>query len=538
MDGVTIFALGIVVLVALILYSQRRNFVSDKLRGPISTSWLLGNEYEIRNAAQVGDLDFAWVREFGPTFSVKSCWGRTNVLTADPRALQHIFHASGYRYPKPAEVNQATRNIMGPGIVWASGETHQRHRKVMNPAFTAQQLRGFLPLFQRTASHLTQKWKDQIQANNNNNFNVSRWLARATLDAIGEAAFDYDFEAIDNGNGELTKSFDNLFADSILHPPRWDLLFKALWRYIPTPILQLFEYIPTREYIRFRNFKKLTQRIAKELVDEKAHAVLPADSARDVMSVLVKANISEDAKRQLDAEEIYSQMATIMLAGHETTASTLTWLLYELCRHPEDQKRVRDEVRDLRQALPAGAEFTIANLETLTFTNAVIKEVLRLHPIVPALQRRAAFDDVLPLSIPITTKDGDVVTEIPIKKGATITVSICAYNRLPEVWGTDADDWNPRRFLEKPKDKQTSVGVFANLMTFSAGIRGCIGWRFALIELQAILVEMIENFEFSLPKGVEILRLPAGIMIPMVKGRMHEGTQMPLNLTLVEGSDN
>lgn len=56
-----------------------------------------------------------------------------------------------------------------------------------------------------------------------------------------------------------------------------------------------------------------------------------------------------------------------------------------------------------------------------------------------------------------------MVTEIPIKKGTTITVSICAYNRLPEVWGPDADDWNPRRFLEKPKDKQTSVGVFANL---------------------------------------------------------------------------
>lgn len=75
-------------------------------------------------------------------------------------------------------------------------------------------------------------------------------------------------------------------ADSILHPPRWDLLFKALWRYIPTPLLQLSEYIPTREYRRFRDFKKLTQRIAKELVDEKAHAVVPADSARDVMSVL------------------------------------------------------------------------------------------------------------------------------------------------------------------------------------------------------------------------------------------------------------
>lgn len=87
-------------------------------------------------------------------------------MTADPRALQHIFHASGYRYPKPAEVNQVTRNIMGSGIVWASGETHQRHRKVMNPAFTAQQLRGFLPLFQRTASHVSfsRQAKDSVRS--------------------------------------------------------------------------------------------------------------------------------------------------------------------------------------------------------------------------------------------------------------------------------------------------------------------------------------------------------------------------------------
>ncbi|KAJ8521421.1 hypothetical protein ONZ45_g1869 [Pleurotus djamor] len=417
MDGVSVLTLISIGLVAVFFYQQRRNFVISKLRGPPSASWLLGHDFEMRNQAEVGDLDFAW---------------------------------------------------------------------------------------------LTQKWKDQIQAKDSK-FNVSRWLARATLDAIGEAAFDFNFEAIDNGNGELTKSFDNLFADSVLHPPRWDVLFKALWRYIPTPILQLVEYIPTKEYRRFKNFKKLVKRVAKELIDEKAHIEVPAETSRDVMSVLVKANVSEDPKRQLDEDEILSQMA-----------------------HPEDQKELRDEIRQLRQTLPLGAEFTIANFESLTFTNAVLKEILRIHPIVPALVRTAAFDDVLPLSIPIVTKGGDIVTEIPVKKGTDIVVSICAYNRLPEVWGPDADQWNPRRFLEKPTDKQTSVGVFANLMTFSAGIRGCIGWRFALIELQALLVEMIENFEFSLPRDVEIMRLPAGIMIPMVKGRMHEGTQMPLNLTLVE----
>ncbi|KAJ8702744.1 hypothetical protein PTI98_001436 [Pleurotus ostreatus] len=71
-------------------------------------------------------------------------------------------------------------------------------------------------------------------------------------------------------------------------------------------------------------------------------------------------------------------------------------------------------------------------------------------------------------------------------------------------------------------------------MTFSGGVQACIGWRFAVIELQALLVEAVENFKFVLPKGVEIMRLPAGIMVPMVRGKMSEGTQMPLQVSLME----
>ncbi len=173
-------------------------------------------------------------------------------------------------------------------------------------------------------------------------------------------------------------------------------------------------------------------------------------------------------------------LSTVILAGHETTASTLTWLLYELSRHPQDQNMMREEIRELRTKLPRGTEFTMSHLDSMTFTNACMKvsrqfaptpsqhsyhlqEVLRLHPIVPALVRTAGRDDVLPLALPIVTKDGETLTELPIQKGQDVIVSICAYNRLPSVWGSDADEWNPRRFLDMSKEKQTSVGVYANL---------------------------------------------------------------------------
>ncbi|KAF7422500.1 hypothetical protein PC9H_010656 [Pleurotus ostreatus] len=531
--GLLIYSLLAAVLLAIGLSARRKRDNVRKLRGPPAPSWLLGHEPEMRVQAEAGDLDFAWTREYGATLKTKACWGRQEVLTADPRVLQHILHTSGYRYPKRPDVNQSIRNLMGRGIVWASGEVHQRHRKVMNPAFTSQQLRGFLPLFQSTASRMTQKWKDSIQAGDQT-INVSHWLARSTLDAIGETAFDYHFDALEGAQSELSESLKYLFADTTPFPPAWDLLFKALWRYIPTSILQLVEYMPSKEYRRFRNFKTLTKGIAKGLIDQKAKIPMEDDATRDVMSILCKSNVSEDPNCRLDEDEILSQMATIMFAGHDSSAATLSWLLYELGRHPEDQTRMREEIQHLRGRLPSGTDFTMAHLDSLVFTNACIKEVLRLHPIVSTLFRTADRDDILPLALPVITEDGQTMTELHIRKGQDFRLSVCAYNRLPSVWGDDADEWNPRRFLDVPKEKQINIGVYANLMTFSAGVRGCIGWRFTLIELQAFTVEVVENFKIVFPKDIEIMRMALGLMVPMVKGKMHEGTQMPLHLSLAE----
>ena len=108
-----------------------------------------------------------------------------------------------------------------------------------------------------------------------------------------------------------------------------------------------------------------------------------------------------------------------------------------------------------------------------------MKEVLRLHPIVYMLGRVAGRDDVLPLANPITNMDGEVVSEIPVPKGTNCIISIWAYNRLKSIWGADADEFNPRRFMDYEKSGGTYVGVTSNLMTFSAGLQACLGWRFS-----------------------------------------------------------
>ncbi|OCH85106.1 PAH-inducible cytochrome P450 monooxygenase PC-PAH 1 [Obba rivulosa] len=539
------------VLVAYVLFAALAVIVTHRyvkhrsiqhIRGPPSPSWLYGHSVSQSLDAQVGDADFARIKEYGTAWRVKGCLGQDILYLADAKALQHVFHKSGYHYPKPVESRQLTRQITGEGILRAEGPEHARHRKIMNPAFTAAQLRSFIPVFRRSAVKLSEKWKDALKSKLSDServVNVLSWLARTTLDVIGESAFDYDCGALDDAENEVMAAYHNMFTDSFLFPSKVTMLFRYMWKFIPGPILRFVDYLPTRESTRFRRTLKVINRLAEDLIAEKTQACLAgkAENKRDILSILVKANASEDPRTRLANHEMVAQMSTFLLAGHETTASSVTWLLWELAKHQEWQSKLREEISCIRDRVTArgDADFSVADYDAMSHMVATMKESLRFHPIVHTLVRVAERDDIIPLSKPVVSATGELVSEIPISSGQYISASICGYNRLEEVWGDDANEFNPARFLES-KEGQVTVGVFANLMTFSGGLRGCIGWRFSILEMQVILAELLENFEFSIPDDKpEIQRLPAGLMVPMVKNKMQLGTQMPLKITPVGG---
>ncbi|KAH9854395.1 PAH-inducible cytochrome P450 monooxygenase PC-PAH 1 [Lenzites betulinus] len=523
-----------------------RNYIAGRylrrVRGPASPSWLMGHTELLNAQFQVGQLQREWMKEYGLVWRLKDCLNEDMLEVADPKALQYIFHKSGYHFSKGQVSRQFSREIAGPGILFAEGNDHARIRKIMNPAFTASQLRSFLPLFRGSAQKLGLKWKELLQngsAASSQTLNVTSWLARCTLDVIGEVGFDVQCGALDDSLNPVMHAYKNMFADAIPFPSRLTLIFRHFWRYIPMPILSLVQYIPTKEHVRFRSTLKVINEFARDLIKEKTEAVLAGknENQRDIMSILVKANGSENPKSQLSDSEMISQMATFLLAGHETTANSMTWMLYELARHPEYQSKMREEVRAIRARVAerGDSDFSVSDLDAMTYVLAGMKEVLRLHPIVYGLVRESTRDDVLPLSTPITSTTGEVMDEIPIPKGTTCAISIWAYNRLPQVWGPDADEFNPHRWIEHEKMGQTYIGVTSNLMTFSAGLQACIGWRFSIIEMQAILVELIEQFEFTIPESKPtIISFPAGLVAPLVAEDMKAGPQMPLTISLAQ----
>ncbi|KAI0738426.1 cytochrome P450 [Daedaleopsis nitida] len=536
-------AVAVSAVIAALLLALYRFFSRSTIRhirGPSRPSFLFGHEEVLLNQAEVGDFEFKCLRDYGPTWRIGGNFGTDVIVTADPKAMHHIYHKACYGYVKRVSQTQIVKLLSGPGIVATPTQaSHQRHRKNMNPAFSLTHLRTFVPLFRRLSNKLAEKWSKELASSGTDvvDMLINKWMSRVTLDIIGEAAFDFQFDSLDNGNNPLSRAYENLFKDISYKPSPLVSVFVALWDYLPQPLLDSFRYIPMHPFTRIRQMHDLYNDYGEQILRKQCAAddVEKTTRSKDVIRLLIRANSSADAQTRLSDAELLAEMFTLTIAGHETSSVTLTFLLYELSRHPEYQERMREEIREVRAQI-APDDFTVEDLDKLALTMNAIKETLRLHNIVSALPRIASKDDTIPLQYPIVSETGETVTEIPIRAGQVIYTSFAAYHRLTDIWGVDADEWNPDRWFRPDMGKQTGTGVFSNLMAFSAGPRACIGWRFSVIEMQTILAELVEKFQFSLPAEKTVIRRASAgmIMFPIVVGKEELNAAMPLRLSLAQ----
>ncbi|KAF9484508.1 cytochrome P450 [Pholiota conissans] len=566
------FILGCTLVV--LAYRRATRISVSHVPGPEPESFMLGNLPEIFQS-QVGVPDFKYQRLYGDVVRVKGPFGEDRLLISDPKALQYIFHTSGsavhirqkkkltsatnlsisgYGFLKWPERTEISRILMGRGLLWADAEIHKRQRKVMLPGFGAPESKSFVPIFRRVGSELTSQWTDILASSPDQTavLNVASWLSRATMDSIGEgrrifssltvqssvsfsftAAFDYQFGALSNKDNEFMKAYFGLMSDTLGSPPKSAIFMQTIF---PVWALQLMsKFSRARNLVHARHTANLANAVTRQLVASKAEALLQGKGNKDILSLLIKANASEKSSTRLTEEEMLAQMRTILLAGHETSATTLCWVLLEIARHPDVQKRLRDEIRSTEQAIKArgGSDFTAADLDNMAYLSAVMKESMRFHPAVYQNYRQAAKDDILPLSTPIKTNDGQILNELPVPKGMKIILSIAAYNRNTEVFGEDAHVYNPNRWLQQVEKKGPTLGVYGNLLTFAGGVRTCIGWRFALYEVLALTVEIINNFELTLTPDIERLRREAClVMLPTLEGEQLKGENLPLRVGL------
>ncbi|KAF9649252.1 cytochrome P450 [Thelephora ganbajun] len=538
MDYKQLAAFGGAVAVTYTVYWRYTRISLDDVPGPDNPSFLHGHQPFLQDA-EAGELENHYLTTYGSIVRWKGPLGEDRLWIADPKAIFRILHSVDL-WVKTAAHREIHAVLLDRGLLWAEGDAHRRQRKALTPAFGLSESRALMPRFFLVANKLVDKWKDVVMSEGSggpHTLDIQLWMGKATLDAIGIGAFDYEFGALDNLDNPLTKSYTDIVYSTFGAPTNGQLLFMNLCRYLPAGVVRyMFETGSDPALQKARQNRVHAHRVARELIDQKRQEMVVEQTEKDILSLLVKANDTQDEESKLRDDEIIAQVRTLMLAGHETVAKTLMFGLWELAKQPEIQRRLREEITEAYEAARTrgGDDLTPGDIDNLPFTNAVIKETLRRHAAAIEIQRVTWEDNVLPLTRPMVGRSGKTYHSLPVPKGTIVYASCWGYNLNPDVWGPDAMAFRPERWLESSSEKtETPLGMYGNLLTFSAGGRSCIGWRFAVAEIQAFLVTLIREFSFSIPEGRNIRIARPGILVPMVIGEEGKGLQLPLTITPV-----
>ncbi|KAF9235972.1 cytochrome P450 [Melanogaster broomeanus] len=506
------------------------------LPGPKGTSLIFGNTGDIWET-ETCFLQEKWVEEYGNTLRYKGLFCTNRLLTIDTYAVNHILaHSSDYQ--KPLYVRHGMAKMIGNET--RHGKLFLRYVRIMrsddsqNPAFGPTQIRALTSTFFTKAIQLRDVLTSEIPKNPTTNaagarIDILPWLNKVALDIIGLAGFNYNIGAL-NANelpNELNEAFSNVTAI-----PKFGIL-HALQACIPLLCL------PSDSMHKVQTAHRTMQRIGRELLtDAKAVARAGAKETgeidkssihdRDLFTLLVKANMATDIpeSQRLSDEDVLGQFFTFLIVGHETTSTATTWALHQLALAPEIQIKLRDELISVDTET-----LSMDDLMALPYLDAVVKETLRVNPPIMQTPRTAMRDDLIPLKRPFTDKRGAVHDRIRIMKGDLIVIPIVAMNTSEELWGPDAHEFKPERWENVPEAVSDIPGVWNHLLTFLGGPRGCIGYRFAVVEMKALLFTLVRAFEFELAvPASEIGKHCAIVQRPVLQGDPTKKPQLPLLL--------
>ncbi|KAJ7718641.1 cytochrome P450 [Mycena metata] len=489
------------------------------LPGPKSSHWFYGNLLEVA-ADEHSGLEERYVKEYGRTFKYHWLFGKASLYTTDAKAVHH-FLSNTEIYQKSPSLRFSLSRVVGPGVLVMEGDAHKKQRKIMNPAFGAPQIRELTEIFVEKSIQLRNIWAAQATRDGGTaRVEIVSWLSKATLDIIGLAGFNYNINALGAEHGDTPDELAEAFETVVKSETGFNF-FRLLQ--VLFPVLQSIPVRPTKSQATIMRIGRKLLADSKQEI--KANGTFETGRARDLLNLLVRANTSKDipANQQLSDEDVIAQVPTFLVAGHETTSTAVTWALFALTQNKAAQTRLREELLNVSTETPDMEE-----LNALPYLDWVVRETLRVHAPVPSTSRIAMRDDVVQLGTPFTDSKGKVQDSVRVRKGDSISIPILALNRDAEIWGPDAMEFVPERW--ETAASNNIPGIWGHMLTFIGGPRSCIGFRFSLIEMKALLFTLIRGLEFELAVPIEDIgkKSTAIVQLPIVRSEPAAGNQMPL----------
>ncbi|KAJ8753642.1 hypothetical protein K2173_025633 [Erythroxylum novogranatense] len=419
---------------------------------------------------------------FRLTFGPKSF-----LIVSDPSIAKRILKDNSKAYSKGI-LAEILDFVMGKGLIPADVEVWRVRRRAIVPALHQKYVEAMISLFGQATERLCNKL--DVAASDGEDVEMESLFSHLTLDIIGKAVFNYEFDSLSNDTGIVEAVYTVLreAEDRSVAPfPIWEI---PIWKDISprqkkvTAALKLIN-------------DKLDELIAicKRMVDEEElqfHEEYVNEQDPSILHFLLASGDDVSSKQLRD------DLMTMLIAGHETSAAVLTWTFYLLSKEPHVLSKLQEEVDCIiGDRLP-----TTEDLKKLKYTTRVINESLRLYPQPPVLIRRSLENDML--------------GKYPIRRGEDIFISVWNLHRSPRLWD-DADKFNPERWpLDGPNPNETNQNFC--YLPFGGGPRKCVGDMFATFETVVAVAMLVRRFNFQIAIGAPPVRMTTGATIHTTEG--------------------
>jgi cytochrome P450 len=390
-----------------------------------------------RTAREYGDI-VQWDELEGPVYQLNH-----------PEYVEQVLVGNNQNYVKGETFQKILGPVLGNGLLNSEGAVWRRNRHRIQPAFHPGRIREYAEMMTDLTEEAVAGWED------GETLPIHEETMTLTLRIVARALFGAD---IDEHVPTVAAALEEFMEST-----------ESLTNFL------LPASVPTPSRARTKRAAERLDAVVYDLIEERR-----ADPGEDVISALVAAT-DDDGEPAMSDDEIRDEVVTLLLAGHETTALSLTFTFYALARHPAVEERLVDE---LDRVLDGRAP-TMADLSELTYTEQVVKESMRLYPPVPGIVR----EPVKP----------DIVGGYEIPAGATIRMNQWVVHRDPR-WYDDPLAFRPERWTDDLEESLPKLAYFP----FAAGPRRCIGDRFAMLEARLLLATIYGRYHLELTPGTEL----------------------------------
>ncbi|KAL2812698.1 cytochrome P450 [Aspergillus granulosus] len=404
------------------------------------------------------------------------------LLVTSIEALNDILVMKAADFGKPVAVRRRLSLIAGNGLLLAEGKAHKAQRKRLMPVFSFRAVKDLYPVFWAKAAEMTNCIERELevlrgQCHGKDVQEMRKWATRATLDIIGVAALGHDFDSLRNPNNSLLRQYQLMRQE----PSRLEIALQSVLSLFTRDADHLVSLLPTKRAKTVGTASKFVRNFCTDLVETKRKTQCP-DSTNpatipsvDIATVALRSSIFTD-------EQLVDQMMTFVAAGHGTTSHALQWAVYALCKHLKIQERLRTELHE--HLTDRAQTVSSSDIDNLPYLHAVCSETIRLYPPVPSTTREAIRSTI--------------VAGYHIPAGIQFTISPAVMNVDTELWGLDAETFNPDRWMGEGCKNTGGVRNHHGFLTFLQGPRSCIGATFAKAELACLLAALVARFRMQL----------------------------------------